>query len=158
MENVHRIPLKNTDRTAIVDLADRDLVAGFIWHLSSGGYVYADRGRMRIALHRLIAGPGDGDRVDHENGDPLDNRTCNLRVCNPAQNRANAGPNRLRSGRTSRYKGVSWNKDRRKWVAYIHVDGKSRQLGRYDEEAAAARAYDRAAKETWGEFARLNNV
>lgn len=157
MENVHEIQLINGG-TALVDSADALLVAGFNWHKSPKNYVYADRSRLRLALHRLIAGAGDGETVDHENGDPLDNRTSNLRVCNKSQNGANRGPDRRRAGRTSRFKGVSWSNQRNKWVVSIHVNGRSRSLGRYTDEVEAARVYDQAALEAWGEFARLNNV
>lgn len=141
----------------MVDLVDRELVAGFSWRRGSGGYVHADRSNLRIALHRLIAGAGDRDKVDHINGDPLDNRACNLRFYIRGQNRANAGPSRT-FGRTSRYKGVSWASTKNKWLANIHIEGKTYYLGRYAEEKDAARAYNVAALEAWGEFARLNDV
>jgi hypothetical protein len=96
--------------------------------------------------------------VDHENHDPLDNRTSNLRVCSQSQNGANRGPDRRRAGTSSKYKGVSWSKSKNRWVAYIHVNGRTRYLGRSADEIEAARMYDRAALATWGEFARLNNV
>lgn len=156
MDNAHVITLTD-GTTAVVDRADKDLVAGFVWHRGTHGYVYADRGNLRLALHRLIAGAGPDQRVDHVNGDPRDNRTCNLRFYTGGQNRANAGPNRT-VGRTSRYKGVSWASTKNRWLANIHVDGKTRYLGRYTEEKDAARAYNVAALEAWGEFARLNDV
>jgi hypothetical protein len=157
MQNVHEIKLNDGSR-ALVDLADRELVAGFVWHRGSGGYVYADRGRMRLGLHRLIAGAGDGDRVDHRNGNSLDNRSCNLRFADAAQNRANAGPNRIKAGKTSRFKGVSWASTKNRWLANIHIDGRTRYLGRYQDETEAARAYNAAALKAWGDFARLNDV
>lgn len=157
MDNVFWIELPGGD-VAVADLADKDLLAGFHWRRSTNGYVYADRGQLRIALHRLVAGAAEGTRIDHVNGDPLDNRTCNLRLASTAQNRANAGPNRIKGGKTSQYKGVSWASTKGKWLANIHVDGRTRYLGRFTGERAAARAYNAAAKEAWGEFARLNDV
>ena len=56
---------------------------------------------------------------------------------------------------TSKFKGVCWDKRRGRWVAQCKRDGKS-YLGRFDDELAAAEAYDEAARETWGEHARLN--
>lgn len=157
MENVLEIELKESV-VALVDTADSAVVAGFNWRLCTNGYVYADRGHLRIALHRLIAGAGNGERVDHENGDPLDNRQINLRIATASQNSANRGPDRRRAGRTSKYKGVSWSKSKGRWVTYIHKDGKTRYGGQFEVEEDAAREYDRMALEAWGEFARLNNV
>lgn len=158
MDNITRIPLQDGS-VAIVDNADADLIKGFVWRRTSNGYVYADRGSLRISLHRLIAGAGENDlRVDHENGDPLDNRAINLRICTPSQNGANRGPDRRRAGRTSRFKGVSWSRTKNRWVTYIHVNGKTRYGGSFKIEEDAAREYDRMAFEAWGEFARLNNV
>lgn len=157
MRNVHEIKLVNGG-TALVDMADSVLVAGFNWHRSTNGYVYADRNKLRIALHRLIAGAGEGEKVDHENGDSLDNRTSNLRVCTSSQNSANRGPDRRRGGTTSPYKGVSWSNSKNRWLVYVHYQGKTRYVGRSTDEKEAARLYDEAALKIWGEFARLNNV
>lgn len=157
MLNVYEVPLRNGE-FAIVDKADEELVRGFNWFLGSNGYVYADRGRWRIAIHRLIAGPADHEKVDHVNGNRMDNRTANLRIANSAQNGANRGPSRLKSGKSSRFKGVSWSNTKQRWLVYVHHMGKTRYIGRYTDEVEAAKAYNKAAVETWGEFARLNDV
>ena len=62
------------------------------------------------------------------------------------------------SGReySSKYKGVSWDEPRGKWKAQIQKDGRNRFIGRYDEDVEAAEAYDRAAREAFGEYALLN--
>lgn len=143
---------------ARIDRADVDLVSGFDWHLVGDGYVAATRGRMFIYLHRLIAGAGPDELVDHANQDHLDNRSCNLRIATKSQNGANRGPDRRRLGTSSRHKGVSWAKSRNCWRAYIHIDGRTRFLGSFTDEEDAARAYNAAALEAWGEFARLNDV
>ena len=153
---VYKIPLG--DQVALVDRADRELVSGFTWRLIGNGYVMTQRGKLYLYLHRLIAGAGPEELVDHINRDPLDNRSCNLRIASKSQNGANRAADRRRLGTSSVHKGVSWQKDRSCWVAYIHVDGKTRFVGRYSNETAAALAYNRAAFEAWGEFARLNDV
>ena len=57
---------------------------------------------------------------------------------------------------TSIYKGVCFDKERRKWVVSIYIDNKCRKIGRFKNEIDAARAYDEAAKKYFGEYARLN--
>jgi hypothetical protein len=108
-------------------------------------------------MHRLIMGLADDDprQVDHANGDRSDNRRSNLRIATQSQNLGNS---RKRAGTTSRYKGVSWHKQNKKWVAYIGVDGSLHHLGCFTSEEAAARAYNRAARAAWGDFACLNDV
>jgi hypothetical protein len=105
-------------------------------------------------MHRQIANPPDGKEVDHINGVTLDNRRENLRVCSHSQNMHNR---RLRQkNNKSGYKGVHWLARTKRWVAEIRVNGKSRHLGYFTEKTDAARAYDTAAAECFGEFAHLN--
>ena len=153
-----RIRLQPGAGEAIVDKADEALVAGWAWRLLGNGYVCAQRGKILMYLHRLIAGAGPDELVDHWNQDPLDNRAVNLRVCSRSQNGANRQPDRRRGGTSSRHKGVSWDKTRDRWAAYIHIDGKTRGLGRFHTEREAAEAYNAAAITAWGEFARLNDL
>ena len=110
-------------------------------------YVYS-----RIYLHRYITGAPDGMFVDHINGNKLDNRSCNLRVCTMAQNNMNTGP------KTGKYKGVHWSKTQKKWVSQITKDGKTQTLGSFGTEEAAAIAYNKAATELYGEYAYINKV
>jgi HNH endonuclease len=155
-DTVYTITLTSGE-SAVVDRADKELVSGFRWHLMNG-YVATTRGNMTLYLHRLIAGAGPLELVDHVNRNPLDNRAVNLRIASRGQNAANRGADRRRLGASSIHKGVSWRKNRNCWGAYIHVDGKTRYLGSFKDETDAALAYNRAALETWGEFARLNEV
>lgn len=147
------------DGVALIDTADAELVAGFVWRRNPvKGYAWTERGKLTLYMHRLIAGAGPGEHVDHINQDTLDNRSANLRIATRSQNGANRGPDRRKLGTSSLHKGVSWDRTRQKWAAYIHVDGKTKGLGRFAEEADAALAYNAAAIEAWGEFARLNIV
>jgi hypothetical protein len=102
----------------------------------------------RVLLHRFLA--GNDSLVDHRDGNGLNNTRDNLRPATRGQNQHNSGP------RSGRYKGVTWHKGARKWLAQIMCDRKYRYLGLHAAEEDAARAYDRAARELHGEFARLN--
>jgi len=92
--------------------------------------------------------------VDHINHNGLDNRKANLRFATPQQNTWNRRC--LSRCKGTKYIGVSWDKQSRKWRVRILVDGKSRFLGYFEDEKEAAKAFDRAAKEHRGEFAFLN--
>ena len=101
-------------------------------------------------MHTLIAGVKG---PDHVNSNGLDNRRINLREASQAQNCANQ---RLHSNNTSGYKGVSRERAERRWKARICVKGRHIFLGRFDDPVEAARAYNEAALEYFGEFAWLN--
>lgn len=118
-----------------------------------GSYKYEYK---RIYLHRLIMNAPDGVEVDHINGNRLDNRKSNLRLCSRKENSANCRARKSKS--YSKYKGVSKAKRSLGWTAQIMVDGKSIYLGTHPSEEAAALAYNLAAKKHFGEFARLNEV
>ena len=147
---------------AIVDEDDRDLVAGQRWYASRLGrrtYAYRRIGTGASAphefMHRYLFGLAKDDPrcLDHVNGNGLDNRRSNLRFATKAENGRNRGPNR---NNTSGYKRVCWHKGARKWLASIQVDRLQISLGLYDDPIEAALAYDLAAIEHHGEFARPN--
>lgn len=116
-------------------------------------YAIRRSGKRTVYMHRLIMDAPAGMEVDHVNGDGLDNRRENLRLCTRAENRRNQ---RKAAGLSSRFKGVDWHKGRHRWRAQIEQDRRARYLGHFNDEADAARAYDKAARELFGEFANLN--
>ncbi len=115
---------------------------------------------VAVLLHRLIAGAQPGEQVDHVNGDALDNRRCNLRICTPTQNMQNRRKSPTKDGRptTSQYKGVHFDAKRQRWIAQITIGGVQRKIGRFRDEMAAAAAYDVAACRLFGDFALTNGV
>jgi hypothetical protein len=165
---VKRIPLGGKlgkGRFALVDDEDYELVSGYRWVLLTprkGGkppytaYVQAHvpgsgRGGRIILMHVLLMRQRG---VDHVNGDGLDNTRANLRLASRSQNGMNQ---RKQAGTSSRYKGVSWHRRLGRWQAHITTTSQRCQhLGYFSDEETAARAYDTAAREAFGAYARLN--
>lgn len=109
-----------------------------------------------IYMHREILGlkKEDGIYSDHIDYNGLNNRRCNLRKCTNVENiRHQRCQTRNKS---SKFKGVCWNKQEEKWQAYIYYNEKLVHLGRFNNEIEAAEAYDKKAIELFGEFASLN--
>jgi len=153
-DEVRYIPLTQ-GKFAIVDAADYERVSQYKWHLSrQGSNLYAHRKPRghTVPMHRFIMNPPKGMVVDHIDGNGLNNRRCNLRICTQRQNVHNSRP----SGEASAYKGVRWDKSRQRWIAAIYDGTRHIHVGRFDDEAEAARAYDRKALELFGEYAYLN--
>jgi hypothetical protein len=107
-----------------------------------------------IKMHRQVLNAPDDKFVDHINHNGLDNRRVNLRIVTAWQNNLNKRKQKKQS--SSRYKGVSIKKGTGKWISTIHYKGSQIYIGRFDDEEAAARAYDEKAKELFGEYACLN--
>lgn len=119
-------------------------------------YVYRNDKNKTVYLAREIMDvTGSNIIVDHIDGNPLNNRRSNLRV---ADKRTNAQNMKSNIGTTSKFKGVCWDKARNKWRANIKIGDKQTHLGRFVTEKEAAIAYNNAAKQHYGEFARLNKV
>ena len=143
---------------ALIDDDEIERVLPYLWRtINNNGILYAGTGgRSPLFMHRFIMNLPYGSsepQVDHINLNGLDNRKSNLRIATRSQNMAN----RLKPvGGTSRFKGVGWDSSRSKWRAQIMVMYENKFLGRFTDEEDAARAYDEAAREYFGEFARTN--
>lgn len=167
---IHRFTLP-CGSVVSVDAADFVHLKKLSWsasrHKKTPGRVYVKHcfkvagRRWTVPLHRMIAAPKLGEMVDHINGNPLDNRRENLRICAARQNAWNvtSSKHQKRGG----YKGVTWHKRGKKWEAGcnagpVRPDGKRKRvyLGLFADPVEAARAYDRLALEAFGEFASLN--
>jgi len=144
-------------RHTLVDAADFERLNRHKWFAmrspNGSGYYAArwENGRM-VLMHREILDAPDGRIVDHANRNPSDNRRCNLRLCTKQQNVFN----RHSGVHSSRYQGVSYCKQERKWVAYIKLDKQHERLGGFDDEVVAAQVRDRWAFAFHGRFAYLN--
>jgi len=157
-----RIPLTH-GKYAIVDPDDYVWLSKYKWYVvKKGNTFYANRGqwsktqkrRLTITMHRLIIDVPDDMFVDHINHNGLDNRKANLRLATPADNARYARYPKINT--SSRYRGVCYNKQTRKWRTTILVNRKRKHLGYFKHEIDAARAYDQAAKLYYGDFAILN--
>ena len=125
--------------------------------LTSDGYRQGGIfGKVYLA-HRVIwtleTGAWPAEFLDHIDGCKANNRLSNLREATCGQNCRNRKSHR---GSSSKYLGVSWNKVREKWQAFIRTDGKQKFLGLFEYEKEAALAYDRAARTHFGAFANPN--
>ena len=153
-----------------IDDEDYEKLSKYKWYISKGRntfYVHRDihirsiKGKTSkkvMSIHRQIMRLDFGDKlvVDHINGDGLDNRKENLRVCTNIQNCQNRVNNRENC--TSEYKGVYWDKSRSLWASEIKVNTKKTYLGRFKNENDAALAYNIAAIKYFGEYAKLNVI
>ena len=145
----------------LVDDEDFEFAANYNWNVGSGGYARRNKRRgdpehegATILLHRQLMGLAYGDAgiVDHINGNRLDNRRANLRLCNRSENTRNQ---KKRSTNTSGYKGVCFHKGCQKWGATIHYGGRQRHIGMFDTPELAYAAYCDAARRHHGEFANV---
>jgi hypothetical protein len=113
-------------------------------------------GKKIIKLHRFIMGDPAGRIVDHRDGNRLDNRKRNLRVCGLGDNNRNLGISRRN---TSGYKGVSFSKRRMKYRAYIHLSGgHQKHLGFFDTPEEAAWEYEKTARQYFGDYCREQRI
>lgn len=165
------IMVRNSGEKLIVNVDDEDFegLSRYNWRTLSGRSmnIYTWRHSTKqerskgypqnVIMHRQILGVilKPDVEVDHRDGNGLNNMKENLRVATRSQNNMNRIS---RSGTTSIYKGVSWNREKSKWEAYIRYESKQYKLGYFNDERDAALAYNNKAKELFGEFARFNDL
>jgi hypothetical protein len=142
---------------AIVDAKNYEWLNQWKWYANKApNTFYAQRkskdGKV-ILMHREILNIPKGMQTDHRNHNGLDNRECNIRLCNNAENQYNQA---TQLNRTSIYKGVTWHKRAKRWYSRIKQNGKEIHIGCFGNEFEATKAYDVKALELFGEFAYTN--
>lgn len=148
--------------SAMIDTEDATRVGLLSWRVyvdKRSCYALTDivtpgKRKITVGMHRFILNPTSGMQVDHRDGDGLNNKRSNIRICSPSQNRQNLHVVRGTSG----FKGVGWCRRKRRWRAQIKQDGRSFHCGYFVSELDAANAYDIAARQRFGEFARVNQI
>jgi hypothetical protein len=146
-------------KVAVIDTADISLIREYKWsahHNFRRAHVWYAITQVRcqtVSMHRLILNAPSDLKVDHKDGDGLNNRRSNIRLVTDAQNCFNRT---LRRDNQSGFKGVSFHARTGKWNTRIQRNGRQQSLGLFDSPEDAARAYDSAALELFGEFARPN--
>lgn len=145
---------------AKVDDADYDAVMQFKWYARKNGRgIYAARrivkanGKTAVQYMHQFLIPGV-PRVDHRDGNGLNNQRYNLRPATHQQNMQ--GFRQPKTGTTSKFRGVCWHKQHGKWQAQIKVDGRTKFLGHFTIEEDAARARDKATLKYYGPDAHFN--
>lgn len=137
---------------AIVDDEDYEWLNSYRWCFDGRYAQRRNKIEGHVRMHMLIMQPQDEKGVDHINGNPLDNRKSNLRVCSQGDNSKNMSKH---FDSTSKYKGLSKTKNG-KWEVRVCKNYKPTRVGLFNDEVEAAKAYDQKAKELHGEFAKLN--
>jgi hypothetical protein len=144
---------------ALVDDEDFERLSVYKWYAHSG-YAYrrvttAPKKNKLIGMHRVIINANEGEYIDHIDGDKLNNQKNNLRLCSYAQNNYNQNlPKRNITG----FKGITQHPDTKRWRATIMHNYKIKHLGYFKEKLDAVKAYDKAALELFGDFAKTNKM
>lgn len=143
----------------LYDTVDKELVDSMPWIVNHYGYATTTQpdnvnNILRPKMHRLIMVSPKGFQVDHINGNRLDNRRSNLRLCTSSQNNFNRKVIRSNTG----FKGVSHDARCDRYYSRIMLNRKSIPLGRFSSLIEAAEAYNKAAQTLFGEFASINVI
>lgn len=145
-------------KVAMADIEDFEAISKFKWCLcqnrpTAACYAVSKQKKLSIRMHRLILNCPPSKQVDHINGNGLDNRRFNLRICTNSQNHFNT---KMYKNNPSGFKGVYFHKLMKKWQAKIMKNGKEYRLGYFKSAIEAAMAYDKKALKLHGQFAFCN--
>lgn len=146
----------NTNNEFCIDIDDIDKVQKYSWYESDTGYLMSRINNKIVRMHRLIMNVKDKNVVvDHINHNTLDNRKNNLRIVSSSQNNMNKIK---QSNNTSGITGISWDKRKKKWRAYIKINSKHSELGLYDNFEDAVNARRDAEERYFGEYSYKNSI
>lgn len=161
---------KHGQQVVYYDDQDHELISRYNWHIQKGRtslYAITNikidgakriKGKLQktvLSMHRLVMGTPDYFHVDHKDHNGLNNRKCNLRKCTRSQNAMNS---RLKKTNITGYKGVTFFKASNRYEAFIMHNKKQIHLGYFDTDIEAAKRYNEAAVQYFGEFAYLNKI
>lgn len=142
-----RIPLTK-NKFALIDDEDFALINKYKWCFAKVGYAVSRIDNKITYMHKLII--NDESEIDHGDGNKLNNQRCNLRKCSRQSNVRNT--TKRKGDYTSLFKGVHFDKRRKKWKAEITINYKNIYIGRYSSEQEARNAYLKMASIHFGEF------
>ncbi len=149
MSNSNKLP-----DGVLVDEEDLERVLKLKWHINTVGYVVSDQRKHKrgkyIRLHRFILQPNKNELIDHKNRNPLDNRKCNLRIADKSTNAMNR---EAQSNSSTGYKGITWDKQKKRWRTYASKKGKQYHLGFYKTIDEAIEGYNSRIEDIHGEWA-----
>jgi hypothetical protein len=146
---------KHSDKYVLVDDEDYEWLNSLRWYYSTGYACHSyriDGVDKKLYMHSYLMNTPPGYFTDHINGNPLDNRYANLRICTKYQNTLNR---RVPTSNTSGYVGVQYHKRTGKWYATIGYKKKVISLGYYDTKEEAIQARIEGVAKYHGEYARM---
>ena len=154
--NYEEIFTQRNGDTHFVAVDDKDfhLLNDKGWYAHEGGNTFYCVKNPDLKLHRIIMGLEKNDKrvVDHIDGNGLNNKRYNLRICSRQENSMNA---KTKKTNKSGFKGVSWHTKDKRWIAQICFNGKKYRLGAFTDPEKASEVYKKKAIEFFKEFARL---
>lgn len=145
-------------KMAIVDDKDFDVLNKYKWHFKERGDCARTENHRTIRIHRQIMNAPENMEVDHINGNKLDNRRSNLRICTHSENCKNMTVCRDSKSGIKGVRNLGERYKTKPWMARIFPSGNAVYLGLFSNKEDASRAYDNAAKLYFGKFAKLNNI
>lgn len=161
-EEAKRLLSYNPDTGDLIWKVDRntEILAGqHAGCADSKGYIILKLCQKNYSAHRIIwllmYGNFPVNHIDHINGNPSDNRRCNLREATPSQN---GGNRKISKNNKSGYKGVYWHKRAKKWSTHIRYQGNTIHIGNFDTKEEAAKEHNKTALKYFGEYANVTEI